>query len=135
MKKKVYVLWKISVIVGLCFSIYSFTFEHFIYPKLGVYFSQDITRMKLGCANKLIISGKISTKYTFIDGKKYHLGFIYLHTKGIKNKEKIPLYHKQRIFEDDLKFNRQTECLKVKYISIIDLGFWKKFYLYDYINY
>lgn len=135
MKKNLYFLWKFSSIIALCFSICFFTFERYLYPKLGIYFSKDTTRMRVGCAKKIdVISGKITSKYTFIDGKEYNLGFIYLHTKNIKNREGIPMYHKQRIFENDLKFNPEDKCRKVKYISIINLGFWKKIYLYDYIQ-
>ncbi len=126
-----------AIIVCFC-SIFFVTTERYIYPKLGIYFSQDATRIKVGCAKKFIdISGRVTGTYTFIDGKRYHLAFIYLHNKKrIKNsdKEKIPFYYKRRIFENDLKINPEDKCRKVKYISIIDLGFWKKFYLYDYIQ-
>lgn len=136
MEKKLYELYKIFTIAFLCFSIYFVTFERYIYPKLGIYFSQNSTHMQVGCAKGFIdVSGRFPGTYTFIDGKKYNLASIYLHSKRhIENREQIPLYHKTRIFEDDLKSNPQDKCRKVKYISIIDFGFWKKFYLYDYIQ-
>lgn len=135
-------LWKVCIAVMLSYTLCSIIFGWYIYPKLGIYFSQDSSRIKTACVQKYVhIPGRPTRDFIFIDNKKYDIGSIYLHinTRIVDiDKNFFPIYDKRGIFEDNLrqayKAGPPYKCHKVKYVSIIDLGFWKKFYIYDYIQ-
>lgn len=121
---------KIYIILSGLYAIYLLTIDWHIYPKLAVYLSQDSGYIKLGCAEKLIVSTGRASNTMIIDGKKYSTPSIYLSNKDGK---KFPIYEKRHILENDLKHS-PNKCHNIEYISIVDLGFWKRFYLYDYIK-
>ncbi len=121
---------KIYIVLSGLYAVYLMSVDWYIYPKIAVYFSKDGRYIKDGCAEKLIISTGRASNTMVINGKIYSTPSIYLSNKDGK---KFPIYEKRNDLENDLKLT-PNQCHKIKYISIIDIGFWKRFYLYDYIK-
>lgn len=137
MKKFLISLWATCGFVALGYSIIcTLIFDGYIYPKLGVYFSQDSSRIKTGCATDYFERGtRPPMRYMVVDGRTYRTGKIYLHSALFVDVDKnlVPFYDKRHKAELNLKESPNI-CHEIKYISIIDLGFWKRFYLYDYMG-
>lgn len=136
MEKILAPLIKIYFILSFGWVVYMFAFNWYIWPKLAIHLSQDNRYIKTGCAEKFIQGIGRAPEAIIIDGKKYWTIYIYLHNRPwIEGKDSFPIYKNkmQGIFEDDLKA-KPNRCHKIKYVSVIDLGFWKRIYIYDYIR-
>ncbi|ULJ68918.1 hypothetical protein MIS45_09115 [Wielerella bovis] len=133
MEKTFIFLFKVYLFVMFCYSFHLIVLGWYVYPKLGIYFSQDSSRIKTAC-----VGGFINSKWNaiIIDGKKYYETDVFLYTTPFfEVKELFPISknNKRAMLESDVKSDGK-KCYLIKYVSIIDLGFWKKFYIYDYIQ-
>lgn len=131
---------KIYIILAILITVLNFTsmiLEMYIFPKIAIYqVSKPNPDLKFTCIQdyKPATAMRYSKSYWVMDNKSYNNSDIMISSAtSLTIKYYFPIDYQQRKLVDDIK-NKKRECYLVSYIDIINLGFFRKFYLYQYIE-
>lgn len=130
---KVYII--LSIVVTF-FTFFLIILDDYIFPKIAIYkVSRSNPTLKLACVQDYKKPNlRHSQNYWIIDNKSYSDNDISIYTATtltIKHQFPIDINGKKLI--QDIKENKK-KCYLVSYVEVVNLGFYRKFYLYQYID-
>lgn len=127
---------KLSILITV-FTFVLMILENYIFPKIAIYkMSKPKPDLKFACVQeyKQLYHLKPAKNYLIINNESYDFSKITISSAtNLTIKHYFPIDYKKRKLANDIKNNNRS-CYMVSYIDVINLGFFRKFYLYQYIE-
>lgn len=131
--QKIYGILSI-LIIALAFI--SMLLDSYVFPKIAIYkVSNPNPALKMACVQDYKESHlRHGRNYWVIDNNSYQdLDVRIKIATALTLNHAFPIDYNHKKLIDDIR-NKERECYLVSYVEVINLGFFRKFYLYQYIE-
>lgn len=128
-------IFPLLMIVVVSFWVIWFILNKFILPIIAIYkVAQPNPDFKIACVQDYgsYHHSRYYRGYWQIDNQRYVDNDVHI-SATLAGKYRFPIDEQGRKLAADIR-NQERECYRVSYIEVVDWGFFRQFYLYEYLD-